>query len=139
MPLNSTESLQCSSSVSGPWSDDGLNWDGIIANMICLTDIASVSFSNPLDISDFVWNCSFSVNGNNYGCTNGNQSSWEITPNGQRIEFNNQLDFTCGGSCQPVSGDELSWNFSLNSIGIGYPPVTIFQGSTSATGSVILP
>ena len=140
VPLNPTESLQCSSSINGPWNDSGLNWDGIAANMICLTDIASVSFPNPLDdISDFTWNCSFSVNGNNYGCTNGNQTSWEISPSGQRIEFNNQLDFTCGGSCQPVAGDELSWNFSLNSIGIGYPPVTIFIGSTSASGSVTLP
>ena len=108
--------------------------------MVCLTDFASVSFTNPLDIGDFDWNCSFSVNGNNYGCTNGNHtSSWEISPGGQRIEFNNQLDFTCGGNCQPVSGDELSWNFSLDSFSIGYPPRTIFFGSTSATGSVILP
>ena len=119
--------------------DDGLNWDGIIANVTCQTDNPIVNFSSPLDISDFDWSCSFAVNGVSYGCADGGISAWESNGGGQTINFSNQLDFACGGACQPVSGDELSWSVSVDSIGVGYPPVTIFQGSTSTSASVTVP
>ncbi len=135
VPLGSTESFTCTASVEGPWLDDGLNWDGINAYFVCTSDYNFLDFSVPLDISEFNWSCSFEVAGISHSCINGNQGAWGTNAGGSTIQLSNQLDFTCGGTCQPDDQVTVSWALSLDSIGVGYPPNTIFTGQAYTAGT----
>ena len=135
-----TESFNCTSSVEGPWLSDGLNWDGIIVYVVCTSDFNFIDFPDPLDVSELNWNCTFEVNGVSHSCLNGGIERWGTSGGGHTIQLSNQLDFTCGGTCQPSPGDTFNWDLSFYNIGVGYPPTgTIFQGQTSTSGNAEIP
>lgn len=140
IPLGSTESFPCTSSIEGPWLSDGLMWDGINVHVVCTSEFDFVEFSNPIDVSALEWSCTFEVNGVSHNCRNGSITAWEANGGGSDIQLSNQLDFTCGFTCQPSQGDTLSWALSFDQIGVGYPPTgTIFIGQTSTSGNVTVP
>ena len=137
--LGATESLSCTSRISGPWQSDGAPlWDGIIADVTCSTEFDFVEFSDDADVSALDWNCTFTVNGTSHSCLD-HPGQWEYRGDVNSFRAFRQLDFTCGFTCQPSQGDSLSWSLSVEQLGVGYPPVTIFVGQTSTSGSVTVP
>ena len=137
--LGATESLSCTSRISGPWQSDGAPlWDGIVVYVNCTTEFDFVEFTEPIDVSDLSWSCTFTVNGTSHSCLD-HPGQWEYRGDVNSFRAIRQLDFTCDFTCQPSQGDSLSWVLSVDSLGVGYPPVTIFIGQTSTSGSVTVP
>ena len=137
--LGATEYLSCTSRMSGPWQSDGAPlWFAVVAYVNCTAEYDFVEFTEPLDVSQFNWSCTFTVNGTSHSCrTSG--SGWTYTGYDEpHFQATNQLDFTCDSTCQPSQGDSLSWSLSVD-LGVGYPPQTIFIGQTSTSGSVTVP
>ena len=142
--LGATEYFSCTSRISGPWQSDGAPlWSGINAYVECETDFAEDEFTEPVefaaspDVSDFSWNCTFTVNGTSHSCLA--PWPWDYSGGVNAFQAYRQLDFTCGLECRPEQGDSVSWVLSVDSLGVGYPPGTIFIGQTSTSGSVTVP